>query len=437
MSPYETEYLNPLPIFPEESFSCDSNSCIYCQPLCEGPFQNRDLSVFYSTSQNSQISFLNNSDSDAWYLSKSWKFHNDYFQQPDPVAGELTQLVNFKSCKSPRRLGRRCPGQNRVSKLEFSDCGRFLAGSCESSVINLYGTEALLYGNVNEVAYDPIAKHSMPIRVSTFAWSPHNEGLMFVGDVQGAVSHIHIYSGHFLTEEQQLHNKRVTSLAYSPWNNSIIASSSADGRLILWDGVDLQSHTYVTPANRCSINDISFSNEAENIISLACSNGCIYTYDIRNLQQPLDVIQCSQNPVISVKHMSNNKMLTQQKDGQIQVWDMNARIADNQSRQPIKIMTGLAENCSNLSSRCCDNLLARGDINGQIQIYNLAWTDPVTTKGVLCDGWLYVNRQQQYENQNGVASISWLEGSDLPNLLAVGMEQGQVLVLTLTNPDLQ
>eukprot|EP01024_Parvocaulis_polyphysoides_P057515 TRINITY_DN6127_c0_g1_i2.p7 TRINITY_DN6127_c0_g1~~TRINITY_DN6127_c0_g1_i2.p7 ORF type:complete len:105 (+),score=6.88 TRINITY_DN6127_c0_g1_i2:20-334(+) len=82
-------------------------------------------------------------------------------------------------------------------------------------------------------------------------------------------------------------------------------------------------------------------------------------------------------------------------------------------------------NYSELATRNEDNLLARGCNDGSVQVFNLAWQQPVVDK--------FIFRQvpQTQTFVNNITALSWVQGCRA-NLLGVGTSHGEVLVMAMT-----
>lgn len=420
----------------------------------------------HDSSSSSQSEFTTlESDSDDTYclLPTGWQWRDEYSGREDPVPAELVEVATLNSPLSVTDSST-C---DIVCGLEFSPNGRWLATAGVSKQIRLYSIGELGATPRRLPSAVPAMTHRMFSKLSSLAWSPDVPDLVTVGDYDGALSQIHVGTGHIGSDVDAHMGRRVWSVAHSRRRPHLVASASDDRSAKLWTGRGLaQCAATITPPGRpASVCCADFSDHDDNLLVLASSNSNVYLYDLRSQAQPLAVLAHHTRPVSYVKFFGHDRLASASIDASLALWDLsgsgsssNAAGGDDCSggysgcgscaccarvpggaaaacthTKPWRVFSGHRneKNFVGLAVRPEDGLLACGSESSDVFSYHTSWLRPLASYSVAAPA--------PSGGVPFVSSVSWHPASvseqmGLPVLLAAATSNGVVKLLTLSQP---
>lgn len=192
--------------------------------------------------------------------------------------------------------------------------------------VRLYTLEGLLDTDV-DFQQTPVAIVRMPSKISSVAWSPDSHGVITVGDYDGAVSQVHVCSGHFLNDIDAHSGRRIWSVKHSRLRPDLCVSASDDRSAKLWAGKGLATcAATIVPSSRAAVCCADFSSSHDSLLALASSDHNIYVYDIRHYGQPLAVLMGHRRPVSYVQLFGSDRLVSASTDGTLACWDLSGVI---------------------------------------------------------------------------------------------------------------
>ncbi|KAJ8944842.1 hypothetical protein NQ318_012989 [Aromia moschata] len=102
----------------------------------------------------------------------------------------------------------------------------------------------------------------------------------------------------------EAHKAQVTSVAFSPVNSDLVVSTGLDRQFCFYDIVDNKCIASIPVEN--SLMAVDFSPDGTYFV-MASQNGLIYTYDSRNIQQPVHAFQAHKS---AIKHLAFQNVST-------------------------------------------------------------------------------------------------------------------------------
>lgn len=118
----------------------------------------------------------------------------------------------------------------------------------------------------------------------------------------------------------------ITSIAIHPFK-PILASSSQNGDIAVWNLLDLAQPTKIIPnAHSRSINDLTFQPNLENPLLCSCSSDqSIKLWDVSNDNGdiPIMTLNGHQHIVSSVKFRNSSELISTSRDNSIKIWDVS------------------------------------------------------------------------------------------------------------------
>lgn len=167
--------------------------------------------------------------------------------------------------------------------------------------------------------------------ISDLSLNPQNKSLLAASSFDSLIS---IYDVNSLKETMQLkgHNKGVWTISYSP-NSSQIISGGSDCKSILWDASS--GKPIKTFANhKKSIYDAQFSTTGRYFAT--CSKDCICIWDVNQLNKPLDLLTESKAFIYCLNFLDNDtKLITGFIDGTLIIHTLGNQLKDDKFLETI------------------------------------------------------------------------------------------------------
>lgn len=426
--------------------TCDSSNCVYCQKNAQR-FGEIVRQYYHhptppTTEYSSDLRFNNRGCPDCCSMNASYSSIWDYDgADADRRLGDVVEdsIGNVKGKGvATRQHGFLDVGQfsgcwqnsssshrdtDIVCGLEFEEQGWLLAAAGVSKQVRVYSLAKLLEEDVQEK--EPIRMHRLASKLSSLSWNPSKNGVVSVGDYDGAVTEIDLETGHIINESDGHSGRRVWSVSHSVLQKGIMASASDDGNVAIWNAgkeVVMRISPNTTGGLKSPITGVQMSPWDGNLVGIASASCSGYLYDIRQHCRPLKVFRGHERPVSYVKFLDQNTLVTAGIDSSLIAWNVN-------TGDKMQVYKG---HCNNkhfvgLSVRPEDGLIACGSETGEVFCYQSSHGASVATH-------LPSRFQSLDDSKPFCSAIAWQPASTSPlskPILACAFTDGGVDVCAL------
>ena len=239
--------------------------------------------------------------------------------------------------------------------------------------INKNWDDFLGYQDTGEINYTkyPIREMVCQSKISCLSWNSYMKPLMISSDYEGSVSMWDAITGACVLKLEE-HEKRVWSVDFSDVNPTVAASGSDDSRVKLWSTtLKYSTHTIESKANVCSV---KFHPTNSNFLVFGSADHHVHYYDLRKLDQPVQIFTGHKKAVSYVKFINNNEMITASTDCSLRLWDLK------NETECKRTFTGHTneKNFVGLSVNCDGEFISCGSETNQIFVYHSQLTEPIT-----------------------------------------------------------
>lgn len=215
--------------------------------------------------------------------------------------------------------------QFTVQDLAFSPDGRTLASAGDGGRIHLWDVERYRHKTILDVSVAPSndlsinsVKVAIPGSVICVAFSPDGKWLAAGGD-DGKIT---LWQFPALKQKAHMdgHRERVTSLSFSK-DSHLLASSSADKNVMLWDLTSEQPQGQTLAGHRAEVQRVAFSPSGAMLASAGQDNNVILWHAHQIL--PLAKILTGNQGVVTSVAFSNDSTMVASggADGAIRLWN--------------------------------------------------------------------------------------------------------------------
>ncbi|KAI5652730.1 hypothetical protein M9H77_29917 [Catharanthus roseus] len=274
-----------------------------------------------------------------------------------------------------------------LGAIEFDQSDRLLATGGIARKIRIYSINSLLPNEGQlENSYDVVSllNHNnasefylcTPAKLSSLRWKPGSGGgILGSGDYDGVVMEYDLERRVPVFERDEHGGRRVWSMDYSCLDPVIGASGSDDGTMQIWDprcdgGKCLAK---VQPSvSRSPVCCVEFNPFSGAIVAVGCADSKVYGYDVRNLLEPLFILEGHEKAVTYIRFLNNHMIVTSAIDGSLKTWR-------TEERSLIKTFKGHVNSRRfvGLSVWRGGGLLSCGSEDNQVIVYDQRWGKPV------------------------------------------------------------
>lgn len=168
------------------------------------------------------------------------------------------------------------------------------------------------------------------------AWSPISEGYLASGAEDHVVCVWNIAGGSLTIEplrSLRAHTNIVEDVAWSSFDGNILASVGDDNKMILWD-IRSEHPTHLIDAHAQEINSVDFNKRSDILLATSSADKTVAVWDLRNLNQKMTSLEHHREDIYTVRWAPfNASMLASAScDRRICIWDLS-RLGQEQSKE--------------------------------------------------------------------------------------------------------
>ncbi|CAO3614150.1 unnamed protein product [Cunninghamella blakesleeana] len=227
---------------------------------------------------------------------------------------------------------------NRIRTMPHS--GKHLASTwSENGKVYIYDLDPYVSsldvpGTTLPKQYKPLAIHNHG-RAEGYAmdWSPREAGKILTGDIAGLIYQSTITpNGTVQTDSVAFreHKSSVEDIQWSPTENTVFASCSADGTIKIWDTRTKKKSAVSIHASNSDVNVITWNRKAGYLLASGHDDGIFSVWDLRTFKsgsQPSTVASFKWHnaPITSIEwHPTEESVLAVSgADDQLTLWDLS------------------------------------------------------------------------------------------------------------------
>jgi len=200
-----------------------------------------------------------------------------------------------------------------VSSIEFDSTQENFATAGVSKRIQFYNLGDVLNGSQH--ARDEITASS---KISCLSYNKFVNEHIAASDYEGVVSIWDVERKSVVIEFEE-HEKRIWTVDYCKSDPRLLVSGSDDGLVKIWNTDQPGSvHEIDMRANVCCA---QYSPESAHSIAVGCVDQKVYLFDLRRINEPLQVLSGHEKAVSYVKFLNANELASASTDNAINVWN--------------------------------------------------------------------------------------------------------------------
>ena len=200
-----------------------------------------------------------------------------------------------------------------VSSIEFDSTQENFATAGVSKRIQFYNLSDVLNGSQH--ARDEITASS---KISCLSFNKFVNEHIAASDYEGVVSIWDVERKSVVVEFEE-HEKRIWTVDYCRSDPRLLVSGSDDGLVKIWNTDQPASvHEIDMRANVCCA---QYSPDSAHSIAVGCVDQKVYLFDLRRINEPLQVLSGHEKAVSYVKFLNANELASASTDNAINVWN--------------------------------------------------------------------------------------------------------------------
>nr|NP_001071934.1 zinc finger protein [Ciona intestinalis]BAE93340.1 zinc finger protein [Ciona intestinalis] len=335
-------------------------------------------------------------------------------------SNKLRRFTQFSSIRAVASLSYASDILNQssiVSSIDFDkDCDHFAVAGVTKK-IKVYDYESVV-NNVIDGVNCPIVQMACNSKISSISWSHYHKSWLASSDYEGSVILWDAFTGQ-KNKVFQEHEKRCWSVDFNSVDPRLLASGSDDARVKLWStGVQRSVACIEAKANVCCV---QFNPHSAFHLAFGCADHFVHYYDIRNTKQSVSVFRGHKKAVSYAKFVDKDEIVSASTDSELRLWKTSTSpcVRSFRGHTNDKNFVGLATN---------GDYIACGSENNSLYIYYKGLSKSLLTykfnvvKSVL-------DREQTDDDSNEfVSAVAWRANSDI---IAAANSQGTIKILEL------
>ncbi|KAL2227092.1 WD repeat-containing protein RUP2 [Sesamum indicum] len=316
-----------------------------------------------------------------------------------------------------------------IGVVEFNQNDSFLATGGIARKIRIYSLEKSLESCQKVETGVKFLDHAAacefyictPAKLSSIKWKPGSGSRVIgSGDYDGVVMEYDLEKRVPVFERDEHGGRRVWSMDYSHWDPTIGASGSDDGTMQMWDPrCDGGKCLAVVQPNRVARSPVccvEFNPFGRPLVAVGCADRRIYGYDVRNLENPVLLLDGHQQAVTYTKFLDSRTIVSSAIDGCLMMWD-------TEDQRPIRTYRGHVNTRRFVGLSVWRNggLLSCGSENNQVFVYDKRWGEPIWVRG-------FAPAVQPRSEPGFVSGVCWRQAGDERCMLVAGGSDGVLQV---------
>ncbi|KAF5766778.1 putative transcription factor WD40-like family [Helianthus annuus] len=259
-----------------------------------------------------------------------------------------------------------------------------------------------------------------PAKLSSLKWKPLSAGkTMGSADYDGVITEYDLETQMPVFERDEHSGRRIWSMDYS--HGSVVgASGSDDGTMQIWDprhdGLKSVGKVHFGAPVCC----VEFSPFGGALIAVGCADRKAYVYDVRNMVNPVAILDGHQRTVSYTRFVDDRTVVTSGTDGCLKMWNI-----EDHDHSLIRTYRGHTNQRRfvGLSIWRNQGLIGCGSESNQVFVYDKRWGEPIWVHGFEPEGGT--------RSEHGfVSSICWSQVGDDECTLVGGGSNGVVKIFS-------
>ncbi|KAG1461719.1 hypothetical protein G6F56_005663 [Rhizopus delemar] len=267
---------------------------------------------------------------------------DDSDDEEDPEALDEDPVLEHKSIPHQGCV-------NRIRMMPYQQNKHIASTWSETGKVHLFDlTQAVEHleipGSTSVIPQKPLATIHQHGRDEGYAmdWSSLDVGRLLTGDNSGKIYQTVLNQSGVQTESVAFkeHRSSVEDLQWSPTENSVFASCSADHTVKIWDTRNKKRSAVSVRASGTDVNVISWNKKASYLLASGHDDGVFSVWDLRTFRPnqestPVATFKWHHGPITSIEwHPTEESVLAVSgADNQLTLWDLSVEPDSEQDGQ--------------------------------------------------------------------------------------------------------
>ncbi|KAI9276567.1 WD40-repeat-containing domain protein [Sporodiniella umbellata] len=266
----------------------------------------------------------------------------DSDDEDDPEALDEDPVLEYKSIPHQGCV-------NRIRMMPYQQNRHIASTWAETGKVHLFDlSQAVEHletpGATSAIPQKPLATIHQHGRDEGYAmdWSSLDVGRLLTGDNSGKIYQTILSPSGVQTETVAFreHRSSVEDLQWSPTENSVFSSCSADGTVKIWDTRNKKRSAVSVRASGSDVNVISWNRKASYLLASGHDDGVFSVWDLRTFRPnaestPVATFKWHHGPITSIEwHPTEESVLAVSgADNQLTLWDLSVEPDSEQEGQ--------------------------------------------------------------------------------------------------------
>lgn len=350
------------------------------------------------------------------FNSANFQSDRDSFEEFQESLSKFTKYTSFRPLATLSYASDIYNPSSIVSSIEFDrDCDYFaIAGVTKKIKVFEYGT---VIRDTVDMHY-PVTEMVCNSKISSIIWSSYHKSMLASSDYEGTVTLWDAFTG-VKSRIFQEHEKRCWSVDFNRMDPKLLASGSDDSKVKLWStNVEHSVACLEAKANVCCV---KFNPESRFHLAFGSADHCVHYYDLRKLKTPVSVFKGHRKAVSYTKFVSPTEIVSASTDSQLKLWGISKQhcLRTYRGHTNEKNFVGLASD---------GDYIACGSENNSLYVYYKGLSKQLLTFKFDTVRSVLEKEKREEDTNEFVSAVCWRPGS---NVLVAANSQGTIKVLEL------